>query len=269
MQQQSFSCRQALAWVAAFVLMGGAAAVRATDTFDGTNLSIPQMTLGFSDYLDVVVTAGLQNIVHGPSGTSPLGGADQYDPATNQLYIPAVTYAGTTYYNLTITVGKLVSIGAVYPVDTYNGTDLMIPYVTTGSARYTNRILAVSKNNILSVGGGMPTGAIDFYSNGQLYIPAVQVGSAVYTNVLLAVTPADLVYSVGGTVTGLAAGQQVTLLDTVAGDTLTITANGPYAMPVAVAPGGQYSVIAQNQPVGSFCKVYNGASSMGAAILTR
>ena len=268
MHHRSFLRRGALALVSAFLLAAWSAAVHATDTFDGTHLSIPQLTIGVSDYLNVVLDISAQDIISGPSGTSPLGGADQYDPATQKLYIPAVTFAGGTYYNLVAHVGSLVSIDQVYPSDTYNGTDLMIPYLVTATARYTNLIVAVSAKDIISVSGGWPTLGYDFYSNGQLYSPVVQVGKNVYTNVLLAVGPANLVHSVGGMVTGLTAGQQVTLIDTVANDALTVSANGSYAMPIAIAPNGQYHIIVQNQPAGSFCLVNNGVNTIGSVNVT-
>ena len=259
--------RQILAFVSFALLVFGAAAARATDIFDGTNLTIPVLTIGFAEYLNVVVKASPQDIVSGPSGTSPLGGGDIYRSASNQLYIPAVTFGPNTFYNMVITPGSLVSIGGIYYADTFNGTDLTIPYVIVPGARLSNVILAVSTPNIVSVGGGLPTVDYDTYANGQLHIPAVQVGSKVYTNVVLAVGPGNIVYSISGKVSGLTAGQQVTLVDKT-GDTVTVSANGAFMMPTALSPGGQYAVTVQSQPTGSYCTIANGAGTMGTADVT-
>jgi hypothetical protein len=256
--------RQILALLAFALVICGAPAARATDTFNGTTLTIPVLSIGLYEYANVVVTAGLQDIVVRPSGTSPLGGADIYRSASKQLYIPAVTFGPNTYYNMTITPETLVSIGGLVYGDTFNGTDLFIPYVIVPGARLSNVILEVTTANILSIGGGLPTVDYDTYANGQLHIPAVQVGNNVYTNVILSVGPGNIVYPISGNVSGLAAGQQVTLVDSTGG-TVTVSANRAFMLPIALHPGTQYDVTVQSQPNASFCTIANGSGTMTSA----
>ena len=114
---------------------------------------------------------------------------DTYNPANNELTIPAVSVNGTTYNNVLITVGKPVSIGAASWVDSYSLSNgqLRIPAVTVGSVVYNNVVASVGLSDIAGLAGGMPAEAQDAYnlSTGQLKVAAVQVGSAYYTNVAL------------------------------------------------------------------------------------
>jgi hypothetical protein len=95
----------------------------ALDTFSAGQLSVPQLSVGAAIFSDMVVTPG--TIVRGPTGTSPVGSEDSYEPVTRQLSIPSVVVGANVYYNVIITVGSLVSAGSV----TYNGTYLSIPSV--------------------------------------------------------------------------------------------------------------------------------------------
>ena len=114
--------------------------------------------------------------------------ADTYDPATNELTMPAVTVGAATYFNMVVTVAGIVSgpaggsaNGSEDAYDTTSG-QLTIPAVTVGSTIYTNVVATV--RNLVSIGGS--SGA-DTYST-SLAIPYVQVGGAVYNNVVVTVT---------------------------------------------------------------------------------
>ena len=81
---------------------------------------------------------------------------DTYNPTNNQLTIPSVDVSGTTYNNILITVGNVVSIEGGSPnglLDKYNTTlnQLYIPSVQVGGETYTNVVITVDK--VLSVGG--------------------------------------------------------------------------------------------------------------------
>ena len=81
---------------------------------------------------------------------------DTYDSTSNQLTIPTVQVGSTTYTNVVISVGNVLSIGnspATGQVDVYNSTNgqLMIPSVLVGSTTYNNVIITVS--SVLSLGG--------------------------------------------------------------------------------------------------------------------
>ena len=81
---------------------------------------------------------------------------DTYDSTSNQLTIPTVQVGSTTYTNVVISVGNVLSIGnspANGYADIYNSTNgqLMIPSVLVGSTTYNNVIITVS--SVLSLGG--------------------------------------------------------------------------------------------------------------------
>ena len=91
------------------------------------------------------------------------------------------------------------------------------------------------------------------------------VASANVTNV--AVTCSTSSFTVGGTVSGLA-GSGLVLQN--GSDTRSISANGTYAFPAAVASGGGYAVTVAAQPSGptQSCTVANATGTVGAANVT-
>ena len=181
---------------AALLCLGGSATGFATDSFDGTYLTIPSLVIGTAYYTDVVVKP---DRILSITGGAANGASDTYNPAVNELTIPTVVYGLQTYTNLTITVGGLVSIGSVTGADVFNGTDLLIPSVQVGGNVYVNVVVAVSASNVVHVAGQMPTAIEDQYdaSSSELLIPAVRVGNKAYTNVTVTLAPRDVV-SIGG-----------------------------------------------------------------------
>jgi virginiamycin B lyase len=170
---------------------------RATDSYNGVNLTMPTMTVGNAVYSDVVVAVG--QILSGPTAGPANGTADSYNSFTRQLTVPAVVYGGKTYYNVVVTVKALVSVGSVSGADSYASSRLTISEIQTGCAVYSDVVLAVTPGDIASVAWGMPLAALDQYtaSAGEVLIPAVQVGSNVYMNVTINAGPQNIV-SVGG-----------------------------------------------------------------------
>jgi len=80
---------------------------------------------------------------------------DTYNPANGQLTIPAVQVGTTTFTNVVITVGSIVSVGngsASGQVDTYDSktNQLTIPSVVVGSTTYNNVVITVG--SVVSVG---------------------------------------------------------------------------------------------------------------------
>jgi phospholipase C len=172
--------------LAATLIMSWSGAAYATDTYSAGELTMPSVVIGGATYSNMVVTVG--SIVSGPSGTSAYGVEDSYDPGSKQLTVQAVTVGSATYYNVVVTVAGLVSIGGVVGADTYNGTELAIPYVKVlGGSLYTD--VVVSGGSIVSVAGGMPGLLVDSYnsSSGQLTIAAVvdQANGRIFTNVIV------------------------------------------------------------------------------------
>jgi len=74
-------------------------------------------------------------------------------------------------------------------------------------------------------------------------------------------------YSIGGTVTNLASGDSVQLQDN-GGDTLTVTANGPFTFDTKLASGTGYSVTVSAQPTSptQVCTVANGSGTATADV---
>ncbi len=86
--------------------------------------------------------------------------ADTYNPSNNQLSIPSVEVAGTTYSNVLITVGSIVSVNGGVPkalIDSYDPAlnQLHISSVQVGDVTYTNVVITVGQ--LLSVGSGSVT----------------------------------------------------------------------------------------------------------------
>jgi FG-GAP-like repeat len=89
------------------VSIGG---VAGADTYDGVHLTIPAVqVVGGSVYTNVVVT--LTRIVSVVGGM-PAAAEDQYTGASKELFIPAVTYRGHVYTNVTVAVGAIVSVNS-------------------------------------------------------------------------------------------------------------------------------------------------------------
>src|SRR5450755_2419922 len=171
--------------ITGLLLLVGSIKSYGEDTYNGTQLTIPALTIGSATIYNVVVTPLEILSVLGGAAT---GSVDSYNPATNELTIPGVFYAGTTYTNVTITVASLVSAGSVVGGDYYNGPELDIQSVQVlGGAEYHDVVITVGGN--VSYGGGMPRGAIDVYdpTSKQLTIPVIQFNGQVYTNQVVTV----------------------------------------------------------------------------------
>lgn len=92
-------------------------------------------------------------------GGSAGASADTYDAATNVLTIPLVTVGNTSYTNVRITVGGVISLGVGIAANTYDTYDaatnqLTIPSVLVGATTYTNVVITVG--SVISVGGSAP-----------------------------------------------------------------------------------------------------------------
>ena len=108
--------------------------------------------------------------------------------------------------------------------------------------------------------GTQPTGQTCSVSNGA--------GAGVTANVTNAnITCSTLTFTVGGTVSGLAAGQQVTLLNN-GGNATIVTANGAYTFTTPVNYNGNYAVTVGTQPTGQTCTVSNGSGASVTANIT-
>ncbi len=75
-------------------------------------------------------------------------------------------------------------------------------------------------------------------------------------------------YTVGGSISGLGAGKGIALLEAVSGQTLSLTENGSFTFPTALADGAEYRVEIATNPAAQGCIIENGAGQVGGADVT-
>ena len=117
-----------------------------------------------------------------------------YDPATNQLTIPTITVSNTTYSNIVVTVGTVISsnTGVAPATDVYDvaTNQLTIPSIMVGGVIYTNVVITVGQ--VLSVGSSTTAG-----------VCPVAAQSDVWANVRLGcLQPGQNVISISANATG-------------------------------------------------------------------
>jgi hypothetical protein len=193
------TCGQGGYAVAQIQLFGAPASGSVTETYTPTDslVTIPALAIGNTTFFNTVVVFG--GLVSGPTGSTPNGTEDSYDPVTGHLTVQSITLGSNTYDNLVVRVAGVVSIGSAIGTDSLVAGQLTIPAVQLGNTVYTNVTLSIGIDNIISVGGQLPTAAQDSYdvSTGILNVPSLSAFGTVFTNVQLRVTPADVVH-VGG-----------------------------------------------------------------------
>lgn len=74
-------------------------------------------------------------------------------------------------------------------------------------------------------------------------------------------------YTVGGSITGLASGASMVLQDK-PGSTMSVSSNGSFTFPTAIASGSSYAVTVLTQPAGQSCSVTNGNGTLASADVT-
>jgi hypothetical protein len=152
----------------------------------------------------------------------------------------------------TFSVGGTVSgLGTGDQVTLYdNGADALT-VTTDGSFTFATPV-AYDGSYSVTV-STQPTGQTCTVSGGE--------GSGVTAAVAsVTVTCSTNTFSIGGSVSGLAASQQVTLLNNGA-DATTVTANGSFTFATPVTYNGSYSVTVSTQPTGQTCTVSGGTGS--------
>ena len=193
--------------VVAIPLVVNTAHAGTPDVFSGGQLSIPAVMIGNATYTDMVVTTG--TIVVRPSGTTPNGPIDIYDPVTHQLTVQTVTVGAATYHNVVVDVTGLVSVGGISGADVYEGAlTVYAPQVQLQNGAIFNNVY-VTVTSINSPGGGMPAAVRDLGNTStlQLTISGILFAGAVHTNAVVTVgkilAANGTILSLGGTVSGL------------------------------------------------------------------
>jgi uncharacterized repeat protein (TIGR03803 family) len=173
----------------------GTSPAHAADIYLGSGIvHIDRLGIGSATYLNVALAVKLPP-VSGPTGSKAVGTRATYDPASGQLNLPNVLVGATTYYNVAVTVDRLVSLGSVTGADTFDGTNLQMSNFGTAGPPAHNLTVHVGLANVVRVGGGLPLAIADQLdtTSGLVMLAAVQVGSRVYTNVALHVKLSDVV----------------------------------------------------------------------------
>jgi hypothetical protein len=175
-----FERGRSVIWI---LLLGIGAGAYASDSYNGTELTIPTAIVGGAHFSNMVVTPAA---ILGAAQGTPNGTEDSYDPASNELSIPSVIVGANTYTNATITVNSLLSVGSVSGADTYNGTYILSPVLQVLGGPVYNTLM-FKFGSIVSLGGGMPRNVRDVYdpATHEVTIAAIQVGSTVYTNAVV------------------------------------------------------------------------------------
>ena len=193
------TCGQGGYAVGQIQLFGSPASGSVTETYTPSDslVAIPALAIGNTTFLNTVLVFG--GLVSGPTGGAPNGTVDSYDPVTGHLTVQSITLGTSTYDNLVVKVAGVVSIGSAIGTDSLVGGQLTIPSVQVGNTIYTNVTLSIGLDNLVSVGGQLPTATQDSYdpSTGILSVPSMSAFGTVFTNVKLHVTLADVVH-VGG-----------------------------------------------------------------------
>jgi N-acetylneuraminic acid mutarotase len=102
-----------------------------------------------------------------------------------------------------------------------------------------------------------PAGEKCIVTNGSGIVGTTSVGS-----VLVNCIADD--HTVSGTVAGLLSGRSLVLQDN-GGDSMSMSANGSFSFPTAVANGTNYAVTVLTQPMGQSCAVTNGSGTIGTS----
>ena len=96
--------------------------------------------------------------------------------------------------------------------------------------------------------------------------PAAATSVAKGSAVALVVSNGRATYTVGGTLIGLAAGATVQVLN--ATETLPVSANGPFTLPIGLLNGGSYAVTVGTPTSAQTCTVQNGSGTVASANVT-
>lgn len=153
--------------------------------------------------------------------------------------------SGAPSFALGGTVAGLASGGQLVLL---SGAGTQVTLAANGNFRFPDRLAQDSKYS-LSV-HQQPAGQTCTVSNGS---DSVGIKADALN---ITVVCADNRAVLGGTVSGLPVGMSVTIANG-GQSTVTVSANGPYTLPVRPAPGTPYAVAVTSQPQGAACAVSN------------
>jgi hypothetical protein len=190
----------------------------------------------------------------------PTGQICSVSNASGSGVIANITNVSVICSTTTYTVGGTViglPLGSSVSV-ALNGSNPL----TTGAGSFTfSSPIAFGSTYSVTV-ATQPIGYTCSVINGSGTIPTSNVGTV---NVICSTAS----YSIGGTVTGLASGNQVTLLNNNNQySPLTVTANGAFSFPLTVSYGGSYSVSVGTDPTSQYCSITGAQGSNVASTVS-
>jgi hypothetical protein len=192
-------------------------------------------------------------------GTQPTGQTCTVTGGSGEGVNVNVTSVAVVCSTNTFTIGGAVSgLGDEQQVTLFdNGTDAT---TVIGNAAFTFATPVAYNGSYAVTVSTQPTGKTCTVSGGS--------GSGVTANITaVSVTCSTNTFTIGGSVSGLASGQQVTLLNNGA-DAKTVTASGNFTFATPVAYNGSYAVTVSTQPTGQTCTVSGGSGSGVTANIT-
>lgn len=163
-----------------------------------------------------------------------------------------------TTYTVGGTLTGLASGASVSLLD--NGGDAL---AVSASGSFTFKTALASGAAYAVTVGTQPTGQTCTVTGGSGTVASANVTAVTVS----CATAAPTTFTIGGTVTGLAAGGSLALLNK-GGDSLTLTANGPFVFATAVTNGATYAVTVGTQPAGQMCAVTSGSGTVAGANVT-
>jgi len=187
------------------------------------------------------------------NANSPFGGPEMGASTSRTFPIPASVCgipATAEAYSLNVTV---VPDGALAYLTTWP-TGSAKPYVSTLNS-FDGSVVANAA--IVPAGAG---GGIDVFVTNPTHV-------VLDINGYFAGSGGRDTYTITGMVSGLNGGASVGLLDN-GTDALTVSANGSFTFPTALASGAGYSVTVGTQPAGEVCQVAGGGSGVVSADVT-
>lgn len=197
-------------------------------------------------------------------GTQPAGEACVVSNGTGVIgttNVIDVTVACTVNPQATYTVGGMVSglQGTLQLTD--NGHDVLV-LASNGAFTFAQALFDKAAYDVTV--SAQPAGQTCTITNGAGTMQGADVTSVSVTCVTPTPPPAPT-SSVGGAISGLTG---TVVLGLNGGPSMTVSANGPYTFPTALASGATYAVTVTTQPAGQTCSVVNGAGTVGNGNVT-
>ena len=244
---------------------------------DLTATDLSTQNANMDTLLSSVLTAEGLSATYNFSTTAFTTGSAGYDRLLDNITINSTTASAVTVTNIT-------DPSAPVTINTANGSPSGVLDVTSGPATLPIGTLAnVTVPNVVGdtqaaagtaiTGAGLTLGTVTqavsaTVASGEVIseTPAAATSVPKGTAITLVVSTGPQTYTVGGTLIGLGAGATVHVLNGT--DSLSVSANGSFTLPTALATSGTYSVTVGTPTSAQSCAVQNGSGTIASAAVT-